>query len=144
MSEDDILDEFGFNRESNTLPRGRGKVANMIGKKVGLYRCIAMHPDRKSSNNEVQWVVRCELCGTERVATGSNFRGGLRCMDCQGRPSNLNPSCKFPTKTLGEWQSQLECVKRELSDAMLANDLGEMQRLGKKLARTALRIHESM
>jgi hypothetical protein len=57
------------------------RLINITGKQFGLWRVLAIHPERVRHGRarravSVLWLCRCE-CGTERLVFGTNLRRGL-------------------------------------------------------------------
>lgn len=119
MSEDDVLNEFGFDPTERLAKRGRGKVHDLTGRKCGKFVCIRRH-DKNKKSGEAMWVLKCEDCSGERIAPATVVKNGsLRCVTCQGRSGNPKPH-----NVVSDWGVRFDEIKAELRLAV-ANDVDE-------------------
>ena len=136
LTEDDLLEEFGFRTNKKTGSKGRGHVIDMIGSTSGLFVCIRRNEQNKK-NGESLWVMKCSRCGGERVVQGSTVRSmRVRCYECEGRPPNPHPK----GSALKNWPAYLEDLKLKMTDAMANGNLEDMQTIARKISRVASRV----
>jgi hypothetical protein len=141
-TEDDVLEEFGFNpRQTRRSRAGRGRVINMVGKQVKNYRCIQRHPESAKSG-ETRWIVKCVGCGQERTENGNKFRKGLKCFTCDGKRKLNNPNVRknLPNASaMFPEGATIETVVQLLNKAFNEGNKEMLARCGMKVYRMVLK-----